>query len=270
MDAAMLIRMKWDELIEHLARLGYICKGVVYVIIGLLAAATAVGRGQLADRQDAFRFILDQPFGRVSLMVIVVGLLGYAFWRLSSGIADSEGHGSDAKGVAIRTGSVVRGLFYGTIAVELARQVFHHSVSSGSGDSQARHWTARVMDRPFGRWFVGIAGACIIGYAGWQFYRAVKGTLSKKIRTGSIPPWLLTLSRFGLGARAIVFTVIGVSLIRAAIHHSPGRVRGTTGAMRMLAAQPFGHVLLVLIGIGLAAYGVYAFVNARYRVIEAA
>jgi hypothetical protein len=197
-------------------------------------------------------------------------LIGYAIWRVSSGIADSERHGNDPKGLAIRAGSVIRGALYGWVAIELARQVvLHHGGGGKSSDSQAKHWTARVMDKPFGRWAIAIAGLCVIGYCAWQLYCAATGKLSKKIRVSKIDPKLIAVSRFGLGARAIILGVIGGSLVEAAIHYNPERARGTSGALRTLAAQPFGAVVLVLAGIGLAAYGIYAFVNARYRQIDA-
>ena len=254
---------------ERLARFGYICKGFVYVVIGLLAAASVVGRGSVTDRQGAFQFILDQPFGRLVLLIVSVGLIGYAVWRVVSGFTDSERYGDEPKGLAIRLGSVLRGAFYGWIAIELARQVLLHRGGGKSSDRQTRHWTAQLLDKPFGRWVVAIAGACVIGYGVYQLYCAVSGKLSKKLPTRSIAPPLVALSRFGLGARAVIFGIIGGSLVSAAIHYNANRARGTPGAMRTLAAQPFGGVLLVLIGIGFAAYGVYAFVNARYRNIKA-
>ena len=203
------------------------------------------------------------------LLVVAIGLAGYALWRVVSGIADSERRGSDPKGLAMRIGSVVRGLFYGWIAVELARQVMQYGGGGKSSDRQARHWTSRMMDVPFGRWAVAVAGACIIGYCAYQLDSAITGKLSKKIATQSIAPWLLAVSRFGPGARAVIFGITGMSLISAAIHYNPARARGHSGAMRTVAAQPFGGVLLALAGIGLASYGVYAFVNARYRRIAA-
>lgn len=261
--------MQWEQFVEKLARFGYACKGSVYIIIGLLAAATIFGHGEVADRQRAFRFIIEKPFGRALLIVIAAGFIGYAVWRIISGIADSERHGRDFKGLAIRGGSVIRGLFYGWIAVELMRQVIEHRAAGRSGDAQAKHWTARAMEQPFGRWAVAIAGAGIIGYAAAQLYRAIRGKLSRRIRTRSIAPWLLAVSRFGLGARAIVLGIVGGSLIQAAVRYSSSRARGTSGAMRTIALQPFGTWLLTLTGLGFAAYGVYAFVNARYRKIDA-
>lgn len=261
--------MSWQRAVERLARLGYTSKGVVYVLIGLLAAATAAGRGRITDRQGAFGLILDQPFGRVALLIIAAGLIGYAIWRVNSGFADSERHGNDLRGLAIRAGSVVRGVAYGWVAVELVRRMLHDTGPGKSSDVQARHWTSRAMDKPFGRWVVAIAGLCVIGYCGWQLYCAIQGRFSKHLRTHSMAPWLIAICRLGLGARAVILGVIGGSFIEAAIHHSSSRARGTSGALRMVAQQPFGGALLVAAGLGLAAYGVYAFANARYRQIHA-
>jgi hypothetical protein len=261
--------MSWEASLERLARLGYVCKGIVYVVVGLLAAATITGNGAFADRQDAFTYIFEKPFGRVLLLIMAVGLTGYAAWRVCSAIADSEQRGTDLKGIAMRTGSVIRGLFYGSIATELAVRVLRHGAGGKSSDSEAKHWASRTMDRPFGRWLLAFVGISIVGYALYQLVMAVKGKLSKQIRTAAVAPWLIAISRFGLGARAVVFAVIGGSLIRAAIHYSPNQARGTTGAMRALAGQPYGMILLALTGIGLASYGVYSFVNARYRQMEA-
>lgn len=260
--------------LERTARLGYASKGLVYTIIGLLTAAAAAGLGgKTADRRDAFAFILRQPFGRFLLLVIALGLMGYAIWRVVSGVFDSENRGSGAKGLALRAGSLIRGLFYAVVAVEVVRISSRQSTGKGS-DAQARYWVAEGMDKPFGRWIVGIAGLVILGYGLYQLSSAVRSKLSKKLRLESLRPEIrrkvVAVSRFGLGSRGIVFAIIGLSILNAAIRQNPNAARGTTGALKQLAEQPFGGVLLVVIAIGLAAYGVYAFINSRYRVIQTA
>jgi hypothetical protein len=259
------------KIIERLARLGYVSKGIVYVVVGGLAAAAIAGRGRTgADKHDAFRFILDAPFGRMALLVMVIGLAGYAFWRISSSVTDSERRGTDAKGLALRAGSAIRGLFYGWIAFELVGMIVRHRDSGGGSDTQARHWSARIMEKPLGRWLVAIIGISIIAYGVYQLYVGIRGKLSKQIRTRAVPDWLVAVSRFGLGARGVVFAIVGGSLIAAAVQYDPSEARGMAGALRTLAAQPFGPVLLAITAVGLAAYGMYAFVNARYRDIAAA
>ena len=261
--------------VERLARLGYISKGTVYVTLGLLAAAAGAGLGgETADRRDTLNFILRQPFGRVLLVIIAVGLLGYALWRISSGVADSERRGTNLKGIALRIGSVVRGLLYAGFAVEVLRLATGgHARGSGS-DASTRHWTQRAMREPFGRWAVALAGAIVLGYGVYQLYRAAAARLGKQLRLESASARnrrvIVRISRLGIAARGVVFGVIGGSLIVAAFRHDSRAAKGTSGALREIASQPFGRWLLVIIGIGLAAYGVYSFVNARYRVIKAA
>jgi hypothetical protein len=259
--------------VERLARLGYVSKGIVYVILGLLAAEAGAGLGgETGDRRETLNFILRQPFGRVLLVIIAVGLFGYAAWRISSGLADSERRGTNLKGVALRGGSIVRGVLYAGFAVEVIRLAGGHASGSGS-DASTRHWTQRAMREPLGRWGVGLAGAIVLGYGVYQLYRAVAAKLGKQLRLeraqARVRRVIVGISRLGIGARGVVFGVIGASLMRAALRYDPRAAKGTAGALRVIASQPFGRWLLVLIGIGLAAYGVYSFANARYRVIKA-
>jgi hypothetical protein len=256
--------------LERLGRIGYASKGSVYTIIGLLTMAAALGLGGRAgDQRAAVDFLLRQPFGRILLLVLTIGLLGYALYRTISGFADSENRGGDAKGLAIRTGSTIRGLLYGFFAYEVLRLVMREGRGPEGSDSKTRSWTAEGMDQPLGRWLVAAAGLAILGYAGWQLIRAIRGKLSKEIRLGELSAAtrrrVTAISRFGMGARGVVFGIIGGSVVTAAIRHNPGAARGMSGALRELATKPFGTVLFLLAGLGLAAYGVYAFLNAKYR-----
>jgi hypothetical protein len=255
-----------NNAIERLARLGYGAIGIVYTIIGVFSAAAGLGGGgKTADRSDAVSFILHQPFGRFILLILAVGIAGYALWRLISGIRDTENRGTDAKGLAIRAGSALRGVAYGWVAFEVLRVGLRQTSGVSSSDAETRHWTGRVMDKPFGHWLIAMIGLYILGQGVYQLYRAWKSKLGKDVH---IPRGTLTaISRFGLAARGVVFLVIGASLFFAGTRDDPGQARGTSGALSELASQPFGNHLLTLIGVGLVAYGVYAFLNARYRQI---
>lgn len=256
--------------LERLARIGYASKGAVYTIIGFLTMMAAVGKGGRAgDHRAAVYFVLRQPFGRLLLLALTLGLLGYAIFRVISGLADAERRGGDAKGLAIRAGGAFRGLLYGFFAYEVIRLLTREGRGPEGSDSKARSWTAEGMDQPFGRWLVALAGLGIIGYAGYQLYRALRGKLSRQIHLDSLSAAVrrrvVAISRFGIGARGIVFLIVGVSILTAAIRHNPGAARGMSGALRELAQKPFGSALLFTAGLGLAAYGVYAFVNGKYR-----
>ena len=252
-------------MIERLARLGYASIGIVYMIVGGLAAAAGLGKGgSTGGHESAFLVILRQPFGRVALGVIALGLIGYTLWRLASAATDSEHRGSDAKGWAIRAASAGRGLIYGLITIEVVRLMMNGRGGGSGGDSEAKHWTARLMEQPFGPWLVGAVGLGIVAYGAYQLYAAWDAKLSKRLSLGEMDDRVrrkvVAISRFGIGARGVVFFVIGGSLVVAAMKHNPDAARGTSGA---LASLP--DPVLAVVGVGLAAYGVYALVNARYR-----
>lgn len=256
-------------MIERLARLGYASIGIVYMIVGGLAVAEGLGkRGSTGSHRDALALIRDQPFGRVLLGIIAIGLVGYVLWRFVSAVTDTENRGSDVKGLGIRIASFFRGLVYAAIAVEVMRMIANKSGGGGSGDDEAQHWTGRLMQAPFGRWLIAAAGIGVVAYGAYQLYAAWDAKLSKRISLGEIDSnvrgKVIAISRFGIGARGLVFFVIGGSLVLAALRHNPQAAHGTTGAL-----QEFPPPLLVVMGFGLAAYGVYALVNAKYRRIKA-
>jgi Domain of Unknown Function (DUF1206) len=261
------------RMVERLARLGYVSIGVVYLIAGWFTAMAGLGRGSVkADHHDAFAAIREQPFGRTMLAVIAAGLLGYALWRLVAGVTDSDARGGDAKGIGVRISSVLRGLVHAAIALEVIRMIRGHGGSGEGSDAKAKHWTAELMDKPFGVWLVGAIGLTIVAYGAYQLYRAFESKLGKRIHIDDLEPdakrKVVAISRFGIAARGVVFFIIGGSIVIAAVRHNPSEAQGMTGALRQIA-EPFGGALLVLAGIGLAAYGLFAFVNARYRSIRA-
>jgi hypothetical protein len=256
-------------IVERLARLGYASIGVVYMIVGGFAVAAGLGRrGKTGGHADAFEFILKQPFGKVILAVIALGLIGYALWRFVSATTDTEHRGDDAKGIGVRIGSFGRGVIYAGFAFEVLRLIFKGSNGGGGEDQKAQHWTARLMDAPFGRWLVAAVGLGVVIYGSYQLYAAWDAKLSKRISLGEIDDRVrhkvITISRFGIGARGAVFFAVGGSIVMAAVRHNPQAAHGTTGALEM-----FPQPMLVLVGFGLAAYGVYALVNAKYRRISA-
>jgi hypothetical protein len=255
--------------LEKLARLGYASKGTVYGIIGALTAVEALHRRKhAADKNQAFAFVLHQPFGRLLMLVIAIGLTGYAVWRIISGFTDSDDRGNDLKALAVRAGSTIRGLVYGTLAISVARLAMGQHQNDSGGDAQTRHWTARALDLPWGRWAVGLAGAIVIGAGCYQIYKASQKRLSRQL-PAVLSKNLDRICRFGIAARGAIFAVIGMSFITAAMRHNAGSAKGSSGAMRTISEQPFGRILLLLAALGLLAYGVYGFVNARYRKIRA-
>ncbi len=146
-----------------LARAGYAAKGIVYIVIGWLAAKAAVGRGGgTTDPKGAVRIIGDGPFGKIALVVIATGLFGYMVWRLVSAATDAERKGDDPTSLAKRVGEALRGIGYGALGVFALKEL---TTSPSQGGNGARHWTAKLLDLPFGRFLVMAAGLGVIGYA---------------------------------------------------------------------------------------------------------
>lgn len=257
-------------MIERLARLGYAAKALIYVIVGLLAGAAALNRGgQITDTSGALRVILSRPLGNTLLVVLGVGLCGYAVWRLLDAFFDPDRHGTDAGGLFERIGNVVRGTIYGALGVEafqLARGL------RGSSGDDVRTWTARIMDLPFGDWLLGIVGLIVAVYGVSQIVTAVREKIGKLLDVSPIPRgvrnFVLGVCRFGVGARAVIIVVLGVFLVRAAIQHDPSEAVGTRESILELVGAWEGPWILAAIAAGLVAYGVDQAVHARYRRIR--
>jgi hypothetical protein len=257
-------------MIEPLARLGYASKAVIYALIGILAAAAAFNRGgRVTDTSGALRVILSQPFGQLLLVVLGVGLCGYAVWRLLDAWQDPDRRGRDFNGLVIRIGNVIRGLVYGALGLEAFRLVRGLRGSSGR---EAELWTARLMELPLGVWLIGIAGVIVAIYGISQLIAAIKVQVEDTIDLSGVPAgWrrpLTRISRFGVGARGVIVAVLGVFLTRAALTHDPSAAAGTRESVMEIANAVQGRWLLVAIAAGLFAYGVDQALHARCRRIR--
>jgi hypothetical protein len=261
--------------IVFLARLGYAAKGVVYLVIGVLAARLAAGAGgQATDQNGALRVIGDGPLGKLALGVIGVGLLGYMVWRLVSAATDAERRGDDPTSLAVRTGHAIRGIAYGLLGLEALRSISERGGAGGEGGERAESLTARLFEMPFGTALVYLAALGFVGYAGYQAYRAWS---EKKVRShldlAEAGPararWIVRIGQFGIAARAVVFALLGVFLVRAARERDSSEAGGLSDSLTTLAAAPYGRVALGVVALGLAAYGVYELATARYRHMRA-
>ncbi len=254
--------------VERLARLGYGAKGVVYLLVGGLAILAALGRGgKKTSAAGALATIAGQPLGKLLLAVLALGLAGYALWCLVQGSLDPEHKGTDAKGLAKRLGYVLSGLAYAGLALAAVRILRGGAGAGKSGSTQ--DWTARLLAQPLGQWLVAAVGAVIIAVGLNTLYIASKGTFRDKLKLAQMSAaeqtWATRMGKIGLMARAVVSGLIGWFLIRAALFADPNQARGLDGALKVLAQQSHGRWLLGAVAVGLAAYGVYSFVEARYR-----
>ncbi len=270
-------RHKASPFVEKFARFGYAAKGVVYCIVGGLAAMVAFGNGgQTTGSRGALDTIAHQPFGRVLLGVVAFGLAGYALWQFIRSIEDPENEGSDGKAIAKRIGFFISGVIHFALVWYAIGIVTGAAGSGGAGgnDDGAQTWSAKAMSYPMGQWLVFLTGVGIVCYGIYQLVKAFKSELGKRLHLGQLEPQtyraVVAISRFGLAARGVVFGIIGGFLAVAAYHHNPNEARGVAGALDTLQRQPYGPWLLGAAAVGLIAYGIYEFVKARYRSINPA
>jgi hypothetical protein len=251
---------------EWLSRAGFVARGVVYAIIGILALKVAFGQGgRLTNQQGALHTLAQQPFGKLLLTLVAIGLGGYSFWRL---VRAAIGHGPEGADSGFdRLAALASGIAYGAMcAVAVGILLSGHGKGS-SGDP--KHAAAGILGWPGGAWIVGMAGAVIIGVALYQGYRGITKAFLKDSKTEEMSPraavWIGRLGMIGHLSRMVVFGLVGVFLIRAAIDYNPRKAVGLDGALAKLAHNSYGPVLLGLVAAGLIAFGLYSLTDARYR-----
>jgi hypothetical protein len=258
--------------VGRLARLGYATKGVVYTVIGLIAALAALrGGGRTADTRGALEEIVRQPYGRVMLIVVAVGLAGYALWRLTQGVFDTEDKGKEWGGLAVRAGYACIGFVYFGLGYSAVRLILGGDAGDSS-DEKSKAWSATFMSLPFGRLLVGLGGLGFVGFGLWQCYKAFKRKFKKKLKRGEMgegaDEFITRAGQFGLASRGVVFGVVGVFLVQAALRARPHEARGLGGALHALEEQSYGPWILGVVALGLVAYGLLMFSLALYRRID--
>jgi hypothetical protein len=255
--------------VERLARLGYAAKGLVYFIVGLLAAqAASSSGGKTTGTSGALETIVTQPFGKFLLSIVTLGLIGYALWRFVQTILDPEHSGEEMNGKRIikRLGYAFSAIAYFSLAVTSIKII----MGSSSGDSDSvEDWTIYFLHQPFGRWLVLLLGLTVIGVGISYLYEAYRGKFRSYFKLYQMSQteqiWAMRLGRFGIAARGLVFGIIGIFMMLAAIQLDGTQARGFGGALAALEQQPFGPWILGIVAFGLIAYGMYCVIEARYR-----
>jgi Domain of Unknown Function (DUF1206) len=252
--------------VERLGIFGWLAKGVLYLVMAILALQVALGvrGGETADQQGALQEVADQPFGSVLLGLLAAGLAGYGLWRLlDAALARSH----DASDGVERVGHALSGLIHLGLAVVAVRLLVGQA--GKNGNDQASTLTAKLLDLPAGRWLVGLLGVVVAGVGLYFVKEGLDRSFLQELDLSGAGSGERTLvERTGLVgnvARGVVFAVLGWFLVRAAVQYDPAEAKGLDGALRTLADRPYGPFLLGAVAVGLAIYGAFAMLSARHR-----
>ncbi|MDT0276604.1 DUF1206 domain-containing protein [Blastococcus goldschmidtiae] len=256
--------------LEKLARVGLVAYGVVHLVLAWLAVQLAWGKASdSANQTGALQTLAESPLGKPLLWVVAIGLIALAVWQALEIFRWRSGWSASGKArtqALERSGkAVAKAIIYGALAV-LAFRVVTSSGSSGSSSTQGT--VNGVFGWPAGRWLVGLAGLVVVGVGVYHVYKGVSKRFLKEIDLSEAPHsavrLVTRLGQVGYPAKGIALGVVGGMLVWAAVTFDPAKAAGLDGALRLIVQAPFGQILLTLVGLGIAAFGAYLFVRARY------
>lgn len=255
-------RSTQHEALPAAGRAGFVARGVIYVLVGVLAVRIAFGNsGKEADRQGALHQVASQPFGDAMLWALVVGFACMTIWRASVAFSSREKTGT-------RVLNAGRAVFYASVCWGTAT----YAAGSGGGsssNSQSKDWTSSALKLPGGRILVGVAGCVLLGVGAGLAFKAARRKFLKKLNTGEMGQRTRqVVTALGVGggvARGAVFAAAGVFVLVAAIRFDPNKAKGVDETLRSFADTPVGPWLLVAVAIGLMLFGGFSFASARWR-----
>jgi Domain of Unknown Function (DUF1206) len=252
--------------VVKLGRIGWLTKGIIYVLAGGLAllivtrsfgwSDASTGNTE-ASPTGAIKSVAHSAGGPVLLVLLAIGLFLYAAWRIATAVMPGS---MDAESTATRIGYLVSAFIYagfGLTAVALARS----PQANPNGNTKVTSVTGRLMEHTGGRWLIGIAGAVTIGAGLYRIVKGMKQDVTKDVDTSGMSAervrWIRRLGAAGEVGRGIAIGIVGFFLLRAAFTVDANQATGLDGALRRFASNPWGVLLVALVGIGFVAYGLY-------------
>jgi len=259
-------RAEHSPLLERAVRAGFLGYGVVHLLFAWLAVQIAFGKpAAQGDQSGALQTLARQPFGRTLVIIVAVGLIAMALWQLLEAAA---GHREERGGrrVAERVVSGGRAILYGYLAITAFKVT---SSASASAAKSQQSTSSQLMASAGGRWLVGLAGLVLAGIGIVLIWYGLSKEFRRHLMIEQMSPRIRKVSeRFGMAgyaAKGVAYGIAGVLLVTAAVNYDPQKARGLDAALRTLAAQPFGTILLIVVALGIAAFGLFCFLQARYR-----
>jgi hypothetical protein len=255
---------KAAPLLDRVTRLGFAAKGVVTILVGVLALRYALLKGgDLTGQQGAIEWVLDHPFGRIVIVLLAVGLGGYSLWMFVAAYVDPERKGVDLKGIVERLAFFATGVGYALLAYSAV-----NLLRGRNSGMDLERLAATLLTPHVGRYFVGLVGAVIMTAGVLQFRLAVTGQFRDNLRPG-----LSSLERkvtgvtgmLGYLALGLLSLIVGWSLLQVAVEYDPSEAGGWDRALWLLSGLGRGRWILALVAAGLICYGLYFLLQVRYR-----
>jgi hypothetical protein len=251
-----------------LQRLGYVVRGVLYVVMGVLALRIALGKpdGRATDLNGSLLFLIGNPFGKWVLLVAIAGLAAYSAWGLIRAVFDPLHRGSDPSGLMERLGFISSAFSYAAIVL------FGLQILAGTGSASQADPTQKtigsLLTHPAGGLVTTVLGLVALGVGIGQFVEAYRAVFVRDLKGSEMTEQerklVSALGRFGMFARGVTFAVIGGFLVQAGMNHDPSKAQGFGGAFLFLLSQPYGPLLLGVVALGFIALGLHSLANARW------
>lgn len=259
--------------VEGWMRLGYAVRGLVYGLIGFLALQLLLtGRGEITDHTGALAAVAAQPFGNVLLIVIAVGVVGFALWGILRAILDPFNEGSGWKGTIARASAVITGLSYGVLVIPIVHLLEGSRDQGGQETERAQSAASGLFTYSWGPWLVGLIGVVVLVLGLATIYRGLAEQFEKHFEGYRLNEdqrrWAMRMGKIGTIALGVVMAIIGGLALLAAITLDPEKVGGIDQALAFLIQQPYGAWLMGVLALGLMAYAAYSLMGAMWFKIK--
>jgi hypothetical protein len=255
-----------SEWLDYAIRIGFVAYGIVHLLIAFIALQLAFGDngGKSASQKGALAELAHQPFGKVMVWAVAIGMLLLVIWRALDAVF---GHGEKSGGDKLKSRAVSagKGLLYAVIALSAFKTATGAQSKGGSGSHTI---TAKVLNWPAGELIVIVVGLAIVGYGGYMAWRGwtekFREHLDAEGKSGESGKAYILFGRIGYIAKGVSIALVGALFVYAGATHDPKKSGGLDQALHKLLQQPFGQILLILVGIGIACYGLFCFARARH------
>jgi hypothetical protein len=264
-----------EETVRHpytkkFARFGFYTKGFLFIVIGMLAVFVAIGQkgGELADPSGALTTIAEKPYGRILLIIFIVGAISHGGWNILRAVADIDNAGGGVQGIFKRSIAAGVGIFYAFLAWTAWSIIITEQVTNRNGEIQ-RTMVGILLALPLGAFLVLIIGLGMIGGGIHECYSGITGKYQENFRLfplGNNQRRIIgALGVLSFTARALIMGLMGYFFIAAAVNYDAAEAAGLDGALAALARTGYGKTLLFVTAIGLVCHGILSLYEAKFR-----